>query len=135
MTISANDRRKTYVGNGVATAFNGPRAFLSSHIQVFTGTHPVYNLVPPSQYMVTGLRANTSKITFNAAPALNLDILILRTVPMDQPADITNQGAFLPEIHEDAFDCDSDAVHDRPSHIRRSAARRFTKPCTRLPPA
>lgn len=104
MTISANDRRKTYVGNGVATAFNGPRAFLSSHIQVFTGTHPVYNLVPPSQYTVTGLRANTSKITFNAAPALNLDILILRTVPMDQPADITNQGAFLPEIHEDAFD-------------------------------
>ncbi|REC87108.1 hypothetical protein DXT57_07870 [Stenotrophomonas maltophilia] len=104
MTISANDRRKTYVGNGVATAFNGPRAFLSSHIQVFTGTHPVYNLVPPSQYVVTGLRANTSKITFNAAPALNLDILILRMVPMDQPADITNQGAFLPEIHEDAFD-------------------------------
>lgn len=104
MTISANDRRKTYVGNGVATAFNGPRAFLSSHIQVFTGTHPVYNLVPPSQYTVTGLRANNSTITFNAAPALNLDILILRTVPMDQPADITNQGAFLPEIHEDAFD-------------------------------
>lgn len=104
MTISANDRRKTYVGNGVATAFNGPRAFLSSHIQVFTGTHPVYNLVPPSQYTVTGLRANASTVTFNTAPALNLDILILRTVPLDQPADITNQGAFLPEIHEDAFD-------------------------------
>ncbi|MBD3684101.1 hypothetical protein H3005_19800 [Stenotrophomonas sp. Br8] len=104
MTISANDRRKTYVGNGVATAFNGPRAFLSSHIQVFTGTHPVYSLVPPSQYTVTGLRANISTITFNSAPAANLDILILRTVPLDQPADITNQGAFLPEIHEDAFD-------------------------------
>ncbi|KKD57000.1 hypothetical protein VM57_15345 [Stenotrophomonas maltophilia] len=54
---SANDRRKTYVGNGVATAFPGPRAFLASHIQVFTGTHPVYSLVPPSQYTVTGLRA------------------------------------------------------------------------------
>lgn len=104
MTISANDRRKTYVGNGVATAFPGPRAFLASHIQVFTGTHPVYTLVPPSQYTVTGLRANASKVTFNVAPALNADILILRTVPMDQPTDITNQGAFLPEIHEDAFD-------------------------------
>jgi len=104
MTISANDRRKTYVGNGVATAFPGPRAFLASHIQVFTGTHPVYTLVPPSQYTVTGLRANTSTVTFNAAPALNRDVLILRTVPLDQPADITNQGAFLPEIHEDAFD-------------------------------
>ncbi len=104
MTISANDRRKTYVGNGVATAFPGPRAFLASHIQVFTGTHPVYSLVPPSQYTVTGLRANTSTVTFNAAPALNRDVLILRTVPLDQPADITNQGAFLPEIHEDAFD-------------------------------
>ncbi|MGX9710030.1 hypothetical protein [Stenotrophomonas maltophilia group sp. LNF259] len=104
MTISANDRRKTYVGNGVATAFNGPRAFLANHIQVFTGTHPVYALVPPSQYTVAGLRANATTITFSTAPALNLDILILRTVPMDQPADITNQGAFLPEIHEDAFD-------------------------------
>ncbi len=104
MTISANDRRKTYVGNGVATAFNAPRAFLSSHIQVFTGTHPVYNLVPPAQYTVTGLRQPASKVTFNVAPALNADILILRTVPMDQPTDITNQGAFLPEIHEDAFD-------------------------------
>lgn len=104
MTISANDRRKTYVGNGVATAFPGPRAFLASHIQVFTGTHPVYNLVPPAQYTVTGLRQPASKVTFNVAPALNSDILILRTVPMDQPTDITNQGAFLPEIHEDAFD-------------------------------
>ncbi len=104
MTISANDRRKTYVGNGVATTFPGPRAFLASHIQVFTGTHPVYTLVPPSQYTVTGLRASTSTVTFNAAPALNRDVLILRTVPLDQPADITNQGAFLPEIHEDAFD-------------------------------
>lgn len=104
MTISSNDRRKTYVGNGVATAFAGPRAFLASHIQVFTGTHPVYTLVPPSQYTVTGLRANATTVTFNSAPAANLDILILRTVPMDQPADITNQGAFLPEIHEDAFD-------------------------------
>lgn len=104
MTISSNDRRKTYVGNGVATAYAGPRAFLATHIQVFTGTHPVYALVPPAQYAVTGLRANASTITFNSAPAVNLDILILRTVPMDQPADITNQGAFLPEIHEDAFD-------------------------------
>jgi len=104
MTISSNDRRKTYVGNGVAKAFAGPRAFLASHIRVFTGTHPTYALVPPAQYTVTGLRANASTITFNSAPAANLDILILRTVPLDQPADITNQGAFLPEIHEDAFD-------------------------------
>lgn len=104
MTISTNDRRKTYVGNGVATAFTGPKAFLSSHIQVFTGTHPAYTLVPPSQYAVTGLRQPSTVVTFNAAPAANTDILILRTVPMDQPTDITNQGAFFPEIHEDAFD-------------------------------
>lgn len=61
-------------------------------------------MVPPAQYTVTGLRANASTVTFNSPPALNRDILILRTVPLDQPADITNQGAFLPEIHEDAFD-------------------------------
>lgn len=104
MTITATDRRKTYQGNGAATTFTGPRAFAASHLQVFVGTDPVYALVPASQYAVQGLGTAATQVVFNTAPADDTDILILRTVPYDQPTDVTNQGAFLPEIHEDAFD-------------------------------
>ncbi|MDY4297510.1 MULTISPECIES: hypothetical protein [unclassified Xanthomonas] len=106
MTITANDRRKAYQGNGVATDFTGPRAFSASHLQVFVGTDPNYALIPSSQYTVTGVGVASSQtvIKFNTAPAANADILILRLVPYDQPTDITNQGRFLPELHEGAFD-------------------------------
>lgn len=104
MTISANDRRKVYVGNGVATAYAGPRAFSADHLQVYIGTDPTYALVPESQYTVAGLGASATTVTFNTAPADEADILILRTVPYNQPTDVTNQGTFLPETHEDAFD-------------------------------
>ena len=104
MTITANDRRKTYDGNGVATTFNGPRAFLPAHLSVLFGTDGVFTLVPPSQYTVRGLGLRATTLQFDVPPAAGLKVLILRTVPLDQPTDITNQGAFLPEIHEDAFD-------------------------------
>lgn len=104
MTITANDRRKPYVGNGLADTFNGPRAFRASDIQVFTGTHPNYNLIPSSAYTISGIGSKNTKVKFDTPPAVNIDILLLRTVPMDQDTSITNQGAFLPEIHENAFD-------------------------------
>lgn len=104
MTITANDRRKTYDGNGVAATFNGPRAFLPAHLSVLFGTNGAFTLVPPSQYSVRGLGLPATTVQFTVPPADGLKVLILRTVPLDQPTDITNQGAFLPEIHEDAFD-------------------------------
>ncbi|MDZ5813924.1 hypothetical protein U4I65_02590 [Stenotrophomonas maltophilia] len=104
MTISADDRRKEYFGNGVARTFTGPRAFQDSHIQVLTGTEPPFEVVPSSEYVVSGMGGKQTSVTFNTAPADGISILIVRVVPLDQPTDITNQGAFLPEIHEDAFD-------------------------------
>ncbi|WP_414553162.1 hypothetical protein [Stenotrophomonas forensis] len=104
MTISADDRRKNYFGNGVARKFTGPRAFQDSHIQVLTGTEPPFEVVPSSEYVVSGMGGKQTSVTFNTAPADGVSILIVRVVPLDQPTDITNQGAFLPEIHEDAFD-------------------------------
>lgn len=104
MTITATDRRRTYIGNGATTAFNGPRAFKATHLQVYVGTDPAYALMPSTAYTVSDLGATQSVVAFNDPPALNADILILRTVPYDQLTDIKNQGAFLPEIHEDAFD-------------------------------
>ncbi|TMN24494.1 hypothetical protein [Pseudoxanthomonas sp. X-1] len=104
MTITSTDQRKAYEGNGLATQFVGPRAFKAEHLRVFVGNDPSYTLVPTSQYTVRGLSANQTVVTFNTAPASGKDILILRTVPYDQPTSVTNQGVFLPQIHEDAFD-------------------------------
>lgn len=104
MTITSTDQRKAYEGNGLATQFVGPRAFKAEHLRVFVGDDPSYTLVPTSQYTVRGLSANQTVVTFNTAPASGKDILILRTVPYDQPTSVTNQGVFLPQIHEDAFD-------------------------------
>lgn len=105
MTISANDRRKNYKGNGVATSFTGPRCFSAQHVAVYIGTGGHSTLVPSSQYTVKGAGgAGSSTIIFNTPPADGVDVLILRTVPFDQPTNITNQGAFLPELHEDSFD-------------------------------
>lgn len=104
MTITANDRRKDYVANGATTTFNGPRAFQDAHIAVLFGVGDTYAVVPKSQYTTRGLGTAGTTIEFNAAPTAGLRVRILRTVPLDQPTDITNQGAFLPEIHENAFD-------------------------------
>lgn len=100
MTIQNNDRRKVYTGTGTTKIFTGPRAFSANDIQVYEGGV----LTSPSNYTVTGLGAASTTITFNGAPKWRQTILILRTVDIDQPTDITNQGAFLPEIHEHAFD-------------------------------
>ncbi len=104
MTITANDRRKDYVANGATTTFNGPRAFDNAHVVVLLGVVDAYVVVPKNQYVVRGLGTASTTIKFTVAPAAGLKVRILRTVPLDQPTDITNQGAFLPEIHEDAFD-------------------------------
>lgn len=104
MTITANDRRKDYVANGATTTFNGPRAFQDAHIAVLFGVGDTYAVVPKSQYTTRGLGTAGTSIQFAVAPAAGLKVRILRTVPLDQPTDITNQGAFLPEIHENAFD-------------------------------
>lgn len=99
MTVASNDRRKIYVGNGVATVFNGPRAFVASHIQAYLG-----GVLLTSGYSVANLGFGSTTVTFTAPPANGTSIVLLRTMPLTQDTDITNQGKFLPEIHEDAFD-------------------------------
>ena len=106
MTIASNDRRKTYDGNGVTTVFNGPRAFSASHIQVslIDDDTGVKTAQTGGDYTLTGVGRAATVVTMNVAPPVGKTLLILRTVPYTQDTDIKNQGAFLPEIHEDAFD-------------------------------
>lgn len=106
MTISANDRRKEYAGNGVTTVFTGPRAFSASHIAVYERDDATLAATLRTDYTLTnvGVRNRQTVVTMLAAPALGKTLLVLRTVPYQQDTDITNQGQFNPQVFEDALD-------------------------------
>lgn len=107
MTVPASDRRKEYAGNGVTTVFAGPRAFAAGDITVYdvvTATGAA-SLVSTNNYALSGVNSTSAtSITMGTAPASGHTLLILRTVDYTQETDITNQGAFLPEVIEDGFD-------------------------------
>lgn len=107
MTVVSNDRRKTYSGNDVTTTFTGPKAELASHISVWliddaTG---VSSLVSTGAYSLSGVGGRRQTTVLMATPpASGKTLLILRTVPFEQDVDISNQGAYLPEVVELAMD-------------------------------
>lgn len=107
MTVVSNDRRRTYPGNGVANVFTGPKAVLASHIAVYLvdDATQVATLVSTGDYTLAGVggRRQTT-VTMTTPPPLGETLLILRTVPYEQDADISNQGAYLPEVVEQALD-------------------------------
>ena len=107
MTVVSDDRRKTYSGNGVADTFTGPKAVLASHIVVYLITNSTGNTVEvsPGSYTLTGIggRRQTT-VVMGTPPPSGKTLLILRTVPYEQNVDISNQGAYLPEIVEQAID-------------------------------
>lgn len=107
MTVTVNDRRLSAPGNGVATLFNGPKVFDATHLSVYlvddaTGVATLQ--VNPTNYSVGRLGLTPSQVTMVTAPATGKTVLMLRTVPLTQSMRFTNQGAFLPELHEDALD-------------------------------
>ena len=107
MTVPADDRRKEYPGNGVTTVFAGPRAFAAGDISVYdvVDATGVASLVSTNDYTLSGVNSTSAtSITMDTAPASGHTLLILRTVDYTQETDITNQGAFLPEVIEDGFD-------------------------------
>lgn len=101
MTVSTNDRRKTYLCNGVTVDFDGPRAMSADDISVYlvnnaTGT----SAMQVSGYTLTGVGAQNTHVKMDAAPSSDYSLVILRTVPYSQECDLTNQGAYLPEVLE-----------------------------------
>lgn len=107
MTVVSNDRRRTYPGNGVANVFTGPKAVLASHIAVYLvdDATQVATLVSTGDYTLAGVggRRQTT-VTMTTPPPTGQTLLILRTVLYEQDADISNQGAYLPEVVELAMD-------------------------------
>lgn len=107
MTVSVNDRRREYPGNSVATVFNGPMAYQTSHILAYlvddvTGV-PVQ--VPGANFTVELLgREAGTRVVMSVPPPTGQTLLLLREVPEAQLVDITNQGSFNASIIERGLD-------------------------------
>lgn len=107
MTVSTNNRRFVSPGNGATLVFAGPRIFTASQLSVYLvddATTAATLLTNGVDYTVSGLRDEECTITMAVAPAVGKTLLRLRTVPFSQVIRFQNQGAFLPELHENMAD-------------------------------
>ncbi len=105
MTVAANSRRREYQGNGVTTIFNGPSAYGPDEITAFLFEGDVSTPVSPDDYQVSNFgRESGTRVEMAVPPASGQTLVLLRTVPYSQNVDITNQGAFLPEVVERGYD-------------------------------
>lgn len=108
MTISTQETKISYNGNGVTTEFAFPYRFLSnSHIVVIrvaangVGTTLVLN----TDYTLTGAGDDAGgTVTLNVAPAADQRLVIYRQVPMTQETDYVSGDSFPAETHEEALD-------------------------------
>jgi len=100
MTVSANDLRKSYTGNGVATSFSGPFAHLPTQIKVY-----VDGVLQVAGYTLSAVGGTTpTNILFTTAPGAGAAVVIERSVDYDQQLDVSNQGVVYPEQYERGFD-------------------------------
>lgn len=109
MTVTTTIASQTFQGNGVATAF--PCQFeiiLNTDINVYfvnptTGVQTLAAL--NSDYTVAGAGASSGFTVNTTVPVpTGTNLYVVRALPLTQPVDLTNQGAFFPNLHEAAFD-------------------------------
>jgi len=95
-------------GNGATTQFSFPnKIFQAADLQVTlidaTGTATLQVLT--TQYTIAGIGADSGVVvTFVTPPPNGYQVDIRSIVANTQQTSIKNQGSFLPELHEDAFD-------------------------------
>lgn len=107
MTVFTNNRRREHPGNGVATVFAGPRVFNTAQMEVYLvdqATSVSTPLALGADYAIQKIGFQESVVVMTEPPATGVTLLLLRTLPSQQPFSIKNQGAFFADIHEDAFD-------------------------------
>jgi len=112
MTVNVNDTIERYTVSGVGPYPFSFRIFADTDLQVTacsTATPAVPTLLAYlTHYTVTGANvASGGSVTLTASAAAayaGYTLDIRSNTPNTQPTSIRNQGRFLPEIHEDAFD-------------------------------
>ena len=135
MTISTLASTVTLLGNGATTVF--PFTFVgvsASDISViYTDTSGVQTTLSPTQYTLS-LNAPTTGSLWGTGGTVTYpkvgspitagtSITILRTLPLSQDTDISNQGNFAPQVIESALDVlcmEIQQVSSRTGQIRGS---------------
>lgn len=126
MTVASDiNKAGPYSTNGVTTVFAyGFLIFDESHLSVFKtdiSDGSEVTLVLDSDYTVTGVDEPTGgDVIIDPALAAGFDITILRIVPQTQETDLSNQGSWLPEVHERVFDRLTMMVQDLQEQSDRS---------------
>lgn len=108
MSISSNSQRNDYTGTGVVSTYGyGFKIFNESHLLVLVlsslGTLSLKTL--NIDYSVTGVGNNNGGNIVLSSPLPSGDkLIILGSMSIEQQLNIGNEGAFYPEVIEEAFD-------------------------------
>lgn len=108
MTLPSAVSRWEYAGNGSTTAFDYTSKIqdeddLKVYLVSSAGVATLQTIT--THYTVAKVNvAGGGKVTFVTAPAADETVVIVREPAFTQTTKIKNQGAFNPELHEDAFD-------------------------------
>ena len=114
MTIAATVTAQQYSCNGSTAQFSFPNKVFAAADIVVTLIDLLGNLYPFVGFANVGLGLNYTVqnvdvdtgclVAFNLGPANGWTLDIRTVTPNIQSTSIKNQGAFLPELHEEAFD-------------------------------
>lgn len=107
MTVSSIVNKSTYTGTGsLAEYAYGFRIFAATDLVVVeTDADGVETTLELNvDYSVSGVGEETGTITLGSNLTAGHILTIRRIRPLLQETDIRNQGAFFPDIHEDALD-------------------------------
>ena len=108
MTISTQDSKVNYQGNGQTTVFQIPFPFLENnqiYVQKKDAEGNLINYTYATDYTVTGAgEENGGSVTLNVAPEQGSTISIYRDVPLTQEVDYRENEIFPAETHEEALD-------------------------------
>ena len=107
MTVATTARRATYAGDGTQTVF--PWTFLiikAAHLRVLIGSASAeVELVAGVDYTATGFgNPSGGSVTLAVPPSTGATVVLLRELPVIQQLNLRNQGPFLAEVVEAAFD-------------------------------
>lgn len=109
MTVTTTTASQTFQGNSIATAFPCTfEIFLSTDVNVFF-VDPTTGIQTPatlnSDYTITGAGASNGFTVNTTVPVpTGTNLYVVRALPLTQPTDFTNEGAFFPNMHEAAMD-------------------------------
>lgn len=122
MTIASTITDKPYIANGSTTQFSFPNKIFAATDLVVVLTDLLGNLykfinfansVTGLSYTVQNVDVDTGcSITFSAPPINGWGVDIRSLTPELQSTSVKNQGQFLPELHEEAFDRATRMIQD-----------------------